>query len=64
MWKFEFSKESKKFLDAANKKLRASVFEKIRNVGEWLDNKDQLTTDIKRLKGEWEGFYRIIRSDQ
>ena len=59
MWKFEFSSETRKFLEKANERLRNSLLGKIRNVGRWLDGQEELGTDFKKLKGEWEGYYRI-----
>jgi mRNA interferase RelE/StbE len=59
MWKYEFSKESIKVLENLDTKTANSVKKKIKNIGRWLDNKESLRADIKKLKGKWEGFYRL-----
>ncbi len=58
MWKYEFSKEATKFLEKAEKRLRDPLLGKIRNVGNWLEGKAALRADLKKLRGEGEGFYR------
>ncbi len=58
-WEVKYSKESKKFLKNAKAKVENLVIRKIHNVKDWLENTEHLTTDIKKLKDEWEGFYRI-----
>jgi len=59
MWEYEFSKESIKALEGLNTKTRDLVKKKIKNIGEWLDNRDFLQVDVKKLKGRWKGFYRL-----
>lgn len=59
MWKVELSKESRKYLNKSEKKVVSSILNRINNFKEWLENKGPLMADVKRLKGNWEGFYRI-----
>ena len=59
MWKYYFSKESIKILKRIGEKSSKLIKQKIRNIGDWLDNKTNLLVDIKKLKGEWKGFYRL-----
>ncbi len=59
MWEYEFSKKSVKALEGLNTKNRNLVKKKIKNIGEWLSNRDLLQVDIKRLKGRWKEFYRL-----
>ena len=59
MWKVEIGKQSEKFLDNNSADIRDSVYDKIRNVIEWLENKNNLFVDLKKLKGDYLGFYRI-----
>jgi mRNA-degrading endonuclease RelE of RelBE toxin-antitoxin system len=53
MWKYEFSKESIKVLENLDTKTANLVKEKIKNIGRWLDSKESLRADIKKLKGKW-----------
>ncbi len=59
MWKVELSRESRKYISKSEKKVVSSILSKIKNFKEWLEDKGPLSTDVKRLKGNWEGFYRI-----
>ena len=59
MWKVEIGKQSEKFLDNNSADIRDSVYEKIRNMIEWLENKNNLIVDLKKLKGDYQGYYRI-----
>ena len=59
MWKVELSKDSRKYLSKSEKKVVSAILGKIDNFKAWLENKGPLTTDVKRLSGNWEGFYRI-----
>jgi mRNA interferase RelE/StbE len=59
MFKYRFSKESLKVLEKLNIKTSNLVKRKIKNIGDWLDNKNPLYADIRKLKGEWKGFYRL-----
>jgi len=59
MWEYEFSKESIKALEKFDKKTTSLIKRKIKNIGNWLDDEAVLRVDIKELKGEWEGFYRL-----
>ena len=59
MWIVEIGKQSEKFLDNNSPDIRDIVYDKIRNVIEWLENKNNLIVDLKKLKGAYLGFYRI-----
>jgi len=59
MWKYEFSRESIKVLENLDTKTANSLKKKIKNIGMWLDNRENLQADIKKLKGKWKGFYRL-----
>ncbi len=59
MWIYEFSKEAEKFLNKQPKKFQKLITEKIKNIGDWLEDKSKLKVDIRKLYGEWEGFYRL-----
>ena len=59
MWRVILSKESRKYLNKSERRVVFSIFNKINSFREWLEYKGPLTADVKRLKGNWEGFYRI-----
>ncbi|MEW6104266.1 MAG: type II toxin-antitoxin system RelE/ParE family toxin, partial [bacterium] len=59
MYRYEFSRESLKVLERLDSKIQELLKKKIKNIENWLENKDFLYADIRRLKGEWEGFYRL-----
>jgi len=59
MWKVEYSKDSIKTLKKLNHHIIKFIQNKIKNVTDWLNNKADLTIDLKKLKGDWEGYYRI-----
>ena len=59
MWKIEINKQSDKFLENNTNEIKETVFSKIRIVRDWLENKNALTVDFKRLKGEYKNMYRI-----
>ncbi len=59
MWKVEISKQSEKFLEKISPEVKDNVFSKVRNVKDWLENKENLSVDLKKLKGEYDSSYRI-----
>ena len=59
MWKVEIGKQSEKFLNKNSPEIRENVYEKIKNLIQWLENKSNLNIDLKKLKGEYKESYRI-----
>ncbi len=59
MWIYEFSKEAEKFLIKQPRKLQELITQKIKNIGDWLDDRSKLAVDVRKLYGEWDGFYRL-----
>jgi len=55
-WQISLSKDAEKFL-AKNKLPKENIFEIIRKSIKKLQGED-INVDIKKLKGEWQGFYR------
>ncbi|MDP2950808.1 MAG: hypothetical protein Q8N55_00315 [bacterium] len=60
-WKFHLSKEVDKFL-AKNRISKEEVFEIVSKAIKKLQGED-INVDIKKLKGEWLGFYRCRVGD-
>ena len=56
-WRVDFSKDALKFLDQNNLK-EDFIIDKIKFALRKFKGED-INIDIKKLKGEWEGFYRI-----
>lgn len=59
MWKFEFSRESVKAIEKLDTETVNLIKKRIKDIGSWLDNRDASYIDIKKLKGKWEGYYRL-----
>lgn len=59
MWKVEIGKQSEKFLEKNSREVKASVYDKIRNIKDWLENRNSLNVDFKKLKGDYHGYYRV-----
>jgi mRNA interferase RelE/StbE len=59
MWEYEFSKDSIKALERLDSETVSLLKNKVKSIGSWLDGGDRLHADIKKLKGKWEGFYRL-----
>ena len=55
-WKFNLSKEADKFL-VKNRTSKGEIFEIVSKAIKKLQGED-INVDIKKLKGEWLGFYR------
>ena len=56
-WSIAFSKQAEKFLEK-NTFSRKDIFELIRSALKKFQG-EKVNIDIKKLKGEWEGFHRI-----
>ena len=56
-WRVDFSRDALKFLDQNNLK-EDFIIDKIKLALEKFKGKD-ININIKKLKGKWEGFYRI-----
>ena len=56
-WRIDFSKDSLKFLEKNNLK-EDFLIEKIKLALRKFKGED-INIDIKKLRGKWEGFYRI-----
>lgn len=59
MWQYAFSKDADKYLNNSSVKTANLILKRIKNIGEWLDDKKELVTNIRKLHGEWDGFYRL-----
>ena len=60
-WKFGFSQESQKFLKT-NKITEDEIIEIIRKTVRKFQG-ENINIDIRKLKGEWLGFYRIRKGN-
>jgi len=59
VWQYAFSKDAEKSLKNIPSKTVSVILQRIKNIGDWLDDKKELVADIRKLHGEWEGFFRL-----
>ena len=59
MWTYSFSKSSLKFLEQIDREAKERIRARLLELGDYLEGKSQASVDIKRLKGKWDGFYRL-----
>jgi len=59
VWRYAFSKDAEKSLRKLPPKINNLIVARIKNIGDWLEDKKELFADIRKLHGEWEGFYRL-----
>lgn len=58
-WEIKINKTAKKYLDKMESRKRESLLQQIRELRNWVENKDRSILDIKALKGRWEGKFRL-----
>jgi mRNA interferase RelE/StbE len=59
-WEIGFSREAEKFLK--RKSIRPEVVAEITKFLKRMKGK-QISVDVKKLKGDWQGFYRIRKGE-
>ncbi|TAL68014.1 MAG: type II toxin-antitoxin system RelE/ParE family toxin [Bacteroidetes bacterium] len=59
MWEIHFNLDALKFFNKLDNKLSFQIKEKLNNLKQWIVKNESVNIDIKKLKGEWEGFYRL-----
>lgn len=59
MWTYSFSKSSLKFLEQIDREAKERIRARLLELGDYLEGKSPALVDIKRLKGKWDGFYRL-----
>jgi mRNA interferase RelE/StbE len=58
-WKTEFRKEVLKFLESLPSEQKNQIKEKINEFLDSLEGQKRVNLDIKKLRGDWEGFMRL-----
>lgn len=58
MWKVQISKNASKFLEK-NTDIKPKILEKIKALKSWLEGSIDVSFDLRKLKGTWNGFYRL-----
>jgi len=58
-WKTGFRKEVLKFLESLPSEQRNQIKEKINEFLDSLEGQKRVNLDIKKLRGDWEGFMRL-----
>jgi mRNA-degrading endonuclease RelE of RelBE toxin-antitoxin system len=59
MWKVVFSKRSYAVFNSYEEKTNQKIQYHLKNIKEWLNNENELHTDIMKLHGKWMGYHRI-----
>ncbi len=59
-WKIQYSRQSKKFID---KNPIDSLDDLIVKAIKKVVNKERINIDVKKMKGDWKGYYRIRQGD-
>lgn len=59
MWEIQFSSDSLKFFNKLDKKISTQIKEKLNSLKHWIVKNESVNIDIKKLRGEWEGYYRL-----
>ena len=66
MWRIQIDKVAEKFLLNLEQKKQKAILDKLRLYKDALDTNTPVSidiNDIKKLKGNWDGFYRIRVGD-
>ncbi|OGU40817.1 MAG: hypothetical protein A2X61_15685 [Ignavibacteria bacterium GWB2_35_12] len=59
MWEIQFNRDALKFFNKLDNKLSSQIKDKLNNIKQWIVKNESVNIDIKKLRGEWEGFYRL-----
>ncbi len=58
-WEIKINKTAKKYLDKMEPRKKENLLQQIRELRNWVENKEQSLLDIKALKGQWQGKFRL-----
>ncbi|MCP5103738.1 MAG: type II toxin-antitoxin system RelE/ParE family toxin [bacterium] len=58
-WEIKINKTAKKYLDKMEPRKKENLLQQIRELKNWVENKEQSLLDIKALKGQWQGKFRL-----
>jgi mRNA interferase RelE/StbE len=58
-WQVTISKSEKKYTEKIEAKRKDNLMEHIKELKNWVENRGQVILDIKALKGQWEGKFRL-----
>ena len=58
-WEIKINKTAKKYLDKMESRKRENLLLQIQELRNWVENKDQSILDIRALKGQWQGKFRL-----
>jgi mRNA-degrading endonuclease RelE of RelBE toxin-antitoxin system len=58
-WEIKINKTAKKYLDKMEPKKRENLLLLIRELKNWIENRDHSALDIKALRGQWQGKFRL-----
>lgn len=64
LWEIKVNKTSSKYLKKLENKKKENLLLHIKELKNWIENRElTFPLDIKTLKGQWEGKYRIRAGD-
>jgi len=58
-WQVTISKTAKKYLEKTRGKKQDHLLSNIKELKNWIENRSRGNLDIKALKGQWEGKFRL-----
>lgn len=58
-WKIGYTGKAKKYLDSLEAAGRDRIKEALQKMLEWLCGLREDMPDLKKLKGDWKGYYRL-----
>lgn len=58
-WTIKINKSAKKYLEKIDNRKKENLLVYIKELKNWVENRDQFVLDIKALKGQWEGKFRV-----
>jgi mRNA interferase RelE/StbE len=58
-WQVKITKSAKKYTEKIEAKKKDNLMQHIKELKNWIENRGQVILDIKALKGQWEGKFRL-----
>ncbi|MCK5058086.1 MAG: type II toxin-antitoxin system RelE/ParE family toxin [Candidatus Aminicenantes bacterium] len=58
-WTIRINKSAKKYLEKIDSRKKNNFLVYIKELKNWVENREQAVLDIKALKGQWEGRFRL-----
>ena len=59
MWNVKFENKSYTVFNSFEEKMNQKIKYHLKNIRDWLNNEEELHTDILKMHGKWVGYHRI-----